>query len=604
MFGRASKTSDSRGIPSQRRAVRRQRRSVTRRLKVESLESRMMLNGDSGWISGPVLTVSLAPDGTEVAGQVSDLFSELGALDQDRWQDAVRQAFQTWAKYISTDVSLVNDSGDPFGIAGPTQGDPRFGDVRIAAVPLANDVIAISVPHDELISGTWAGDVLLNSNAHFSTVSELYSIMLHEAGHVLGLGHSDNPASPMYFHGISSATIPTAQDIADLHSVYGTPAGDDQEDVESPVESTHDDDALDSAEHTGASREEASDESELRVGAEDYRGASGAEQRSEYVATRLTSGVQNLYSQSIATRRYTGSGTISSIRDIDTYRLVATERDGDGSRFLTITVRSEQAGGLIPRVEVYSQFGRRLNMRVLADANGTLVVQVADVAPQQNYLVRVAAADTIGRRRLGAYEIDAQFVDHQAELESFQVETLNASSPHTGTMLHVSETTLAHFILTADAVDTDTSLAVSSVIYDAAGKVVGRMVARYGQLQSSGTLLLMPGNYRVETTAVRLDGRLLSDVGFHLQGKTISLPIGPGISDPIDVPMLPQPNPDATLGTTLPPGLAVTDPIILPGPIMVPNPTPPIMVIPPQSDPGWLFGQAPVIAGTFGLISP
>ena len=179
-----------------------------------------MLHGEGLVVTGvPELTISFAPDGTNVAGQTSGLFTDPELQQIPHWQDTIVRAFQTWARYTGTNVKVVSDSGAPLGTSGATQGDPRFGDVRVAAVPLSSDVIAMSVPQNEVVSGTWAGDLLFNLDATMASADALYSVALHEAGHVFGLGHSDDPASPMFFHGVSQAVTPTAQDIQALRGI-------------------------------------------------------------------------------------------------------------------------------------------------------------------------------------------------------------------------------------------------------------------------------------------------------------------------------------------------------------------------------------------------
>ena len=89
--------------------------------------------------------------------------------------------------HTNADIGLVSDSGAAFGTPGGTEGDDRFGDIRIGAVPLSPDVLAISVPADRLYSGTWAADVILNSNGEFTSIDDLFAVVLHEAGHVFGL---------------------------------------------------------------------------------------------------------------------------------------------------------------------------------------------------------------------------------------------------------------------------------------------------------------------------------------------------------------------------------------------------------------------------------
>ena len=536
------------------------------------------------WTSGSDLTISFAPDGTDVAGQASGLFAELETPQTAVWQDAVLSAFRTWAQYTTTNVQVVTDSGDPFGVAGPTQGDPRFGDIRIAAVPLSSDVIAISVPHDEFISGTWAGDVLINSNALFANVDELFSVMLHEAGHVFGLAHSNDPASPMFFHGVSLAVMPTAQDIADLREAYGTPVQSEERSDESRHDRSRDDESHEAKGERREDRDEDEHREPSRVG--------------------LATDVQYVYANSDQALHYASSGVIDSAKDVDTLRLSAGDAEADGFKFLTVTVRATEPRGLIPQVEVFSSEGTKLDGQVLANANGTFVLQVADVSPEENYVVRVRGADSAGPFQAGGYQLEAQYVDHPAQLETFVADTLSSARPQSEQSVQVNETTLAHFVLSVDPVKTAASVALWAVIYDAAGSVVGRFAAHAGESRSSGTLLLTPGDYRLELTAARPDSGSLPDVGFQLLGKTISLPIGPGISDPTRAPMLPRLNLGGGANNQFPPGLAVTDPIIFPGPINMPSPPQPMIVSPPWTDPSWWYWRGGPLAGNFRRLMP
>ena len=59
------------------------------------------------------------------------------------------------------DIGVVPDEGGAFGAPGLSQRDPRFGDIRIAAIPLEPTAGAVSVPTDRLVAGTWFADVAL-----------------------------------------------------------------------------------------------------------------------------------------------------------------------------------------------------------------------------------------------------------------------------------------------------------------------------------------------------------------------------------------------------------------------------------------------------------
>jgi hypothetical protein len=198
-----------------------------RPLSLEQLEDRTVLaTFNVPWPDAPELTLSFAPDGTMVGGQPSALFQALDArLPTRTWEEEILRAFQTWAAAAHINVGVVADGGQPFGTLGLKQGDPRFGDIRIGAFPMAGDTLAIADPYDPFIANTSVGDVFLNSSFDFSLGGQngsydLFSVLLHEAGHVLGIGPSTDPNSPMFeqYHPVSGLT---PADVAALRALYG-----------------------------------------------------------------------------------------------------------------------------------------------------------------------------------------------------------------------------------------------------------------------------------------------------------------------------------------------------------------------------------------------
>ncbi|MDA0657640.1 MAG: hypothetical protein O3C60_02255 [Planctomycetota bacterium] len=204
-----------------KRRTKKTRRAVRR---FETFEPRYAFSAvPLDWGATADLTLSFVPDGTDIAGQNSAMFAQFNQITgTSNWQEHVVRAFQTWAQYTNADIGVVLDGGQPLGSDGATQGDGRFGDIRVGAIPMRQDVFAISVTQD-VVAGTWAGDLLFNSEFAFANADEIYRVALHEAGNIFGLPDNQDPQSPLYSAGvIPSAVVPTANDIAALQLVYGS----------------------------------------------------------------------------------------------------------------------------------------------------------------------------------------------------------------------------------------------------------------------------------------------------------------------------------------------------------------------------------------------
>ncbi len=197
------------------------------RLAVEALETRDVpaLFGIP-WANGSSLTLSFAPDGADVDGSANELYSLMArsGLSQNVWQGEILRAVQQWTSNADLNVGVVSDDGSSLGVPGLEQADSRFGDIRIFAAPLSSNVLAITAAPGDL-AGTRTGDIILNSNYNFGVgffaQRDLYTVLLQEGGHALGVGNSADSTSVMYefYQGVRSGL--NAEDFGRIRGLYG-----------------------------------------------------------------------------------------------------------------------------------------------------------------------------------------------------------------------------------------------------------------------------------------------------------------------------------------------------------------------------------------------
>ncbi len=136
-------------------------------------------------------------------------------------QSEILRALNEWAKHTNitfqqaasaaqthtiTILFAAGAHGDPFAFDGP-------GGV------LAHTFYPVPVNPEPV-----AGDMHFDAaeNWHIGGDIDIYSVALHEAGHALGLGHSDNPGDVMYPYYRSGAQLST-NDIGAVQQLYGSP---------------------------------------------------------------------------------------------------------------------------------------------------------------------------------------------------------------------------------------------------------------------------------------------------------------------------------------------------------------------------------------------
>ena len=307
--------------------------------------------------------------------------------------------------------------------------------------------VSISVPNDPLISSTLSGDVLINSQVNFNNnTHNLLTALLHEAGHVLGIGDNSDPNSPMNSQDLGSTQL-TDGDFAALQALYGSRAPDPHE-------------------------------------------GSGGNDRIDTATTIQAPGGSGSYTGATPLISY---GDVTTNQDLDFY---AFKAPNDYTGPVTIQLRSAGISLLNPHLTLLDAGGHVLGDVQSASNTGDVVdLHLDRVDPNANYYIEVqgTTGDVFGIGSYGvAVTFDANSTVTSAAIDSVLRGPYQSLSPNdiNSIFLEVANPLFNSANRTNDTPGTATQLTPSpgyarNSHYELVGSVSGPADSRYYRIQTA-----------------------------------------------------------------------------------------------------------------------
>lgn len=212
--------------------------------------------------------------------------------------------------------------------------------------------------------------------------------------------------------------------------------------------------------------------------------------------------------------------------DIDSYKITSPVDAGNGDYAMTVMAWGLDQS-LWAKLEIYDKDFNLLSneSEVLVNDDGTYVLQLRGPAPDQEYYIRVAAADPLSHNT-GKYFLGVDFGMEAIRMDSAGQGTFHGQTqPQDWRTLENRKDQVFHFVLAASrdpAIDT----AIRMTIYDIFGNVVFTMVSKNGEARSANVYLVR-GWYTVRLEAGARGGVTMPDLEYELFATVVTDPIDP-----------------------------------------------------------------------------
>ncbi len=328
--------------------------------RLEGLEDRKLLYSTTGglWSHPERVTFSLVPDGTNIGGSSSALYSTLNS-QYSGWQAVFNQAAAIWEAVANVNLVQVSDNGAAMGSGTYQQGDPNMGDIRISAISLASNVLATTMLPPALNGGSNAGDIVFNKNINWTkgTGYDLLTVAVHEFGHALGMGHSLITSAEMYANYTTTKSALVADDINGAVAIYT------------------------------------------------------ARQPDAWTQTYHNTTMANAPDISSMIDSSTGQAELDSLNIVNAstanwFKVVVPSYSASTATF---TMQSTNLSELSPRIQVYNSAGTSLGYAYVTSAYGaTVSFSLGGISPGQTYYIKAMAAGA-GPTGAGGYGLQLNF---------------------------------------------------------------------------------------------------------------------------------------------------------------------------------------------------